>query len=346
MSSSRPDAAARRDAPVPKSDQPRTIGGIRDAWSRSRGPRELLVHDDAHRLRRHVGHRPRAWSAAIRPARSGRDVAEYDGCLRVPGADDTVDDPEPEHGCTPDPSRAIVFSMPGEHSLRPSRHPFRLSLTYFQFALSTLGPRRTSAVTEQSTAVSDRTMTGSGRTARPAPPRASSASCSRVMSTSCGRTTYPATSGATRSRSASSGSVSRRARGHPPSSRRRASSACSRPTRTEASARQPWHRCGSPYVRLRACSGSPPVPQQRPSAATTSTPRPPARVGTLFGVSSLMTALGGLVAGVVIVRKRAWTGLGAWTGARLGRDDARARDPGQHQRRHGPAHRRRWSSGA
>ena len=35
-------------------------------------------------------------------------------------------------------------------------------------------------------------------------------------------------------------------------------------------------------------------------------------VGTLFGVSSLMTALGGLVAGVVIVRKRVWTGLGAW----------------------------------
>jgi hypothetical protein len=35
-------------------------------------------------------------------------------------------------------------------------------------------------------------------------------------------------------------------------------------------------------------------------------------VGTLFGVSSLMTALGGLVAGVVIIRKRVWTGLGAW----------------------------------
>jgi hypothetical protein len=35
-------------------------------------------------------------------------------------------------------------------------------------------------------------------------------------------------------------------------------------------------------------------------------------VGTLFGISSLMTALGGLVAGTVIVRAHRWTGLGAW----------------------------------
>lgn len=35
-------------------------------------------------------------------------------------------------------------------------------------------------------------------------------------------------------------------------------------------------------------------------------------VGAIFGVASLMTALGGLVAGVVIVRTRLWTGVGAW----------------------------------
>jgi hypothetical protein len=35
-------------------------------------------------------------------------------------------------------------------------------------------------------------------------------------------------------------------------------------------------------------------------------------VGTLFGVASLLTAIGGLVAGTVIVRARQWTGLGAW----------------------------------
>ncbi|MET0931496.1 MAG: hypothetical protein ABWX74_18390, partial [Aeromicrobium sp.] len=35
-------------------------------------------------------------------------------------------------------------------------------------------------------------------------------------------------------------------------------------------------------------------------------------VGTVFGIASLMTALGGVVAGVVIVRTHAWTGLGAW----------------------------------
>jgi hypothetical protein len=35
-------------------------------------------------------------------------------------------------------------------------------------------------------------------------------------------------------------------------------------------------------------------------------------VGTVFGVASLMTALGGLVAGVVIVRTRRWAGIGAW----------------------------------
>jgi hypothetical protein len=35
-------------------------------------------------------------------------------------------------------------------------------------------------------------------------------------------------------------------------------------------------------------------------------------VGTLFGVASLMTALGGLVAGTVIVRTNRWTGTGAW----------------------------------
>ena len=35
-------------------------------------------------------------------------------------------------------------------------------------------------------------------------------------------------------------------------------------------------------------------------------------VGALFGISSLMTALGGLVAGTVIVRARRWTGAGAW----------------------------------
>jgi hypothetical protein len=35
-------------------------------------------------------------------------------------------------------------------------------------------------------------------------------------------------------------------------------------------------------------------------------------VSTLFGISSLMTALGGIWAGVVIVRAKVWTGLGAW----------------------------------
>jgi hypothetical protein len=35
-------------------------------------------------------------------------------------------------------------------------------------------------------------------------------------------------------------------------------------------------------------------------------------VGTLFGVSSLMTALGGVVAGTVIVRAGRWHGPGAW----------------------------------
>lgn len=35
-------------------------------------------------------------------------------------------------------------------------------------------------------------------------------------------------------------------------------------------------------------------------------------VGTVFGVASLMTALGGLVAGAVIVRTHRWTGTGAW----------------------------------
>jgi hypothetical protein len=35
-------------------------------------------------------------------------------------------------------------------------------------------------------------------------------------------------------------------------------------------------------------------------------------VSTLFGISSLMTALGGIWAGVVIVRSKVWTGLGAW----------------------------------
>jgi hypothetical protein len=35
-------------------------------------------------------------------------------------------------------------------------------------------------------------------------------------------------------------------------------------------------------------------------------------VGTVFGVASLMTALGGLVAGTVIVRAGQWNGLGAW----------------------------------
>ncbi len=35
-------------------------------------------------------------------------------------------------------------------------------------------------------------------------------------------------------------------------------------------------------------------------------------VGTLFAIASLMTALGGVVAGTVIVRAGHWTGLGAW----------------------------------
>jgi hypothetical protein len=35
-------------------------------------------------------------------------------------------------------------------------------------------------------------------------------------------------------------------------------------------------------------------------------------VGTVFGLGSLMTAIGGLVAGTVIVRTRRWTGVGAW----------------------------------
>jgi hypothetical protein len=35
-------------------------------------------------------------------------------------------------------------------------------------------------------------------------------------------------------------------------------------------------------------------------------------VGTVFGLASLMTALGGLVAGTVIVRTGRWTGVGAW----------------------------------
>jgi hypothetical protein len=35
-------------------------------------------------------------------------------------------------------------------------------------------------------------------------------------------------------------------------------------------------------------------------------------VGTLFGIASLMTALGGVWAGIVIVREKVWTGLGAW----------------------------------
>ena len=35
-------------------------------------------------------------------------------------------------------------------------------------------------------------------------------------------------------------------------------------------------------------------------------------VGTLFGVASVLTAIGGLVAGTVIARARRWTGLGAW----------------------------------
>jgi hypothetical protein len=35
-------------------------------------------------------------------------------------------------------------------------------------------------------------------------------------------------------------------------------------------------------------------------------------VGTVFGVASLMTAVGGLVAGAVIVRTRRWTGTSAW----------------------------------
>jgi hypothetical protein len=35
-------------------------------------------------------------------------------------------------------------------------------------------------------------------------------------------------------------------------------------------------------------------------------------VGTLFGIASLMTALGSIWAGVVIVREKVWTGLGAW----------------------------------
>ncbi len=35
-------------------------------------------------------------------------------------------------------------------------------------------------------------------------------------------------------------------------------------------------------------------------------------VGALFGISSLLTAVGGLVAGTVIVRAARWHGLGAW----------------------------------
>jgi hypothetical protein len=35
-------------------------------------------------------------------------------------------------------------------------------------------------------------------------------------------------------------------------------------------------------------------------------------VGAVFGISSLMTALGGLVAGTIIVRAGRWTGPGAW----------------------------------
>ncbi len=35
-------------------------------------------------------------------------------------------------------------------------------------------------------------------------------------------------------------------------------------------------------------------------------------VSSIFGVASLMTALGGLVAGAVIVRIHRWTGTGAW----------------------------------
>jgi len=35
-------------------------------------------------------------------------------------------------------------------------------------------------------------------------------------------------------------------------------------------------------------------------------------VGTLFGVASLLTAIGGLVAGTVIARAGQWNGLGAW----------------------------------
>jgi hypothetical protein len=35
-------------------------------------------------------------------------------------------------------------------------------------------------------------------------------------------------------------------------------------------------------------------------------------VGTVFGLASLMTAVGGLVAGTVIVRTGRWTGVGAW----------------------------------
>jgi hypothetical protein len=35
-------------------------------------------------------------------------------------------------------------------------------------------------------------------------------------------------------------------------------------------------------------------------------------VGTLFGVASLLTALGGVVAGIVIVRAGRWRGPGAW----------------------------------
>ena len=35
-------------------------------------------------------------------------------------------------------------------------------------------------------------------------------------------------------------------------------------------------------------------------------------VSTVFGVASLMTAVGGVVAGAVIVRTHRWTGIGAW----------------------------------
>jgi hypothetical protein len=35
-------------------------------------------------------------------------------------------------------------------------------------------------------------------------------------------------------------------------------------------------------------------------------------VSTLFGIASLMTALGGIWGGIVIVRERVWTGSGAW----------------------------------